>query len=58
MGDAAVSVALERLANPDEVELWLDVLEEIADGPGSSEADVGRLVDAWRRWAHDSRPAT
>lgn len=55
LGDAAIAVAVERLSDPDEVALWLDVLDEIADGPGP-EVDgdgVSVLVERWRRWAEE-----
>ncbi len=57
LGDTAVSVALDRLMSTDEPELWLDVLEEIADGPRPT-GTVDQQVDAWKRWAHGSRLTT
>lgn len=51
LGDSAITVAVKRLGNADEVELWLDVLDEIADGPRASDGELGELINEWRRWA-------
>ena len=50
LGDEAVVVALTRLFQRDEAELWLDVLEEIANGPRANHADLDALTDEWRSW--------
>lgn len=47
LGENAIIVALRRLTDTDEPDLWLDVLDEIADGPRASEAEVEELVAAW-----------
>ncbi len=53
LGDEAIVIAVERLAQRHEVELWLDVLDEIADGPQSSHTDNETLANEWERWARD-----
>jgi hypothetical protein len=58
LGENAISVALRRLVETDEAELWLDVLDEIADGPERTDADVDALVAAWSGWARDRRLVT
>jgi hypothetical protein len=51
LGDEAIVLAVNRLTTGDEVGLWLDVLDEIADGPRSSQADLEELTAEWLRWA-------
>ena len=53
LGDEAIVIAVERLTKGDDAELWLDVLEEIADGPRTSHTDIGTIADEWERWAHE-----
>jgi hypothetical protein len=53
LGDQAIAVAVRRLGIGDEIELWLDVLDEIGDGPRSGTADVAVLTREWLSWAQE-----